>query len=222
MPFFRSLPDNANAIHIWPLHPEGYAAWGPLVTAVMRSPSQLSMAEKELIGAYASAMNGCQHCYTAHYPVAVAMGVDSRLFDNVEVDPWDAPIDHKLKPLIAFVRKLCRDPHRLIQADADRVFDAGWNERTLTDAIHITCIFSYMNMLMMGHGADEQDLSVIGPLHTVLRENESYGYGLSHGDLLNKLDEARKRFGRDAVDAAAEAYFGLKYTPDNPDNDSTS
>ena len=209
MPCFKSLPDNAIANHVWPLHPEAYDAWGPFVAAIMRTPSELSDGEKELIGAYASAMNGCRHCYSAHFPVAVVMGVAPEVFEAVYVDPWEAPVEERLKPLLAYTKKLCREPHKLSQEDADKVLEAGWSERALTDAIHIAAMFGYMNTIMLGHGADQQDLSGIGPLHTVLRESDAYGYDLTHEELLEKLEQARERFGDEAVNKALQEYLGF-------------
>jgi hypothetical protein len=40
-----------------------------------------------------------------------------------------------------------------VQADADKVFAAGWSERALHDAVLTTCLFNFMNRLLEGHGA---------------------------------------------------------------------
>ena len=57
-----------------------------------------------------------------------------------------------MKPLLAFVRKLTLTPSEMTQADADAVFDAGWDEKALHDAIAITARMSFMQRLTAGHG----------------------------------------------------------------------
>ncbi|MEM1113158.1 MAG: hypothetical protein AAGI11_14700 [Pseudomonadota bacterium] len=211
MPFLKSLPDHANAMHVWPLHERGFEAWGPLIKAVMRreQDSEFAHGDKELIGAYASAMNGCTHCYSAHSATAVVLGVGSELFEDVEIDPWKAPVDERWKPMLAFIRKLCREPAQLTQSDADRVFDAGWSERALTDAIQIAGAFSFMNVMMIGHGADQQDLRAIGPLQAILRDNDDYGYATEHRDMKKLYAKAIERFGADAAEESFKSALGV-------------
>ena len=65
-----------------------------------------------------------------------------------------APIDEKLKPILRFVKKLTLEPHKMVQSDAESVFQAGWNEEALSDAIWICARFNMMNRLALGHGLD--------------------------------------------------------------------
>lgn len=53
---------------------------------------------------------------------------------------------------IKFVRKLTLEATKMIQADADAVFEAGWSERALYDAIIIYCTWSFMNRFVEGLG----------------------------------------------------------------------
>ena len=43
-------------------------------------------------------------------------------------------------------------PNDLTQADADAVFDAGWDEKALHDAIAVTARMCFMSRLVLGHG----------------------------------------------------------------------
>ncbi len=50
--------------------------------SVMRDiQSPFSIAERELIAAYTSALNACAFCYGSHRTVAEALGVESELLD---------------------------------------------------------------------------------------------------------------------------------------------
>jgi hypothetical protein len=50
------------------------------------------------------------------------------------------------------VRKLIENPDKLSQADADAVFEAGWDERALHDAIAVTARAAFMQRLVQGFG----------------------------------------------------------------------
>ena len=67
-------------------------------------------------------------------------------------DPENAAVDARLKPLLAFVRKLATTPSEMSQADAAAVFEAGWYEQALHDAICATARAAFMQRLVEGHG----------------------------------------------------------------------
>ena len=65
------------------------------------------------------------------------------------------------------MKKLTQAPTRMIQADADAVFAAGWDEAALHSAIAVCCVFNFMNRLVDGHGieADRASFSERGRRH---------------------------------------------------------
>jgi hypothetical protein len=79
-----------------------------------------------------------------------------------------------LKPVLRFVRKLTLTPTRMVQADADAVFAAGWDERDFHYAIMICGLFNFYNRMLEGYGAKNaadyrltagRDLAQTGYLH---------------------------------------------------------
>ena len=68
---------------------------------------------------------------------AEAFGVAHGVLGKLEVTIDSAPIDEKMKPILRFVRKLTGTPGRMVQADADAVYAAGWDEHALHDAIAV-------------------------------------------------------------------------------------
>ena len=163
MPFFPSLPDNANVGDLFKIRPafrEGFSAFSE---ATMRGESVFSIGERELIAAYSSALNSCDYCYGGHAAIARQHGVAEGVFDALIDDIDMAPVDPKLKPILRYVKKLTLDPYKIVQADADSVFAAGWDEAALAagwdeaalaDAIWICARFNMMNRLTLGHGLD--------------------------------------------------------------------
>jgi len=112
-----------------------------------------SVAERELIGAFVSGTNKCTYCYDTHQATAEAMGVSAGVLDALLIDIDTAPVDVRLRPVLRFVRKLTLTPTRMVQADADAVFAAGWDERDFHYAIMICGLFNFYNRMLDGYGA---------------------------------------------------------------------
>jgi uncharacterized peroxidase-related enzyme len=152
MPFFKSFPDDAGPPDVFMKYPEVYGPWSKMSQELMNGPSPLSQAERELILAYAAAVGRCAFVFIAHSEVAYARGIEAGLIDRLLEDPESAPVEERFKILLAFVRKLMLTPSEMSQEDADGVFEAGWNESALHDAIAITARAAFMQMLVEGHG----------------------------------------------------------------------
>ena len=108
--------------------------------------------ERELIGAYASGVNNCTYCYNTHKATAEAFGIEEGLLDSMVNDLETAAVDEKLKPVLRYVRKLTEMPSKMVQADADAIFDAGWDENCFHYAVMICAMFNMMNRIMDGYG----------------------------------------------------------------------
>ena len=159
MPFFPSLPEDATTKQVFAAHPEIYSHWARVSEAILRGPSPLTPAQRELIGAYVSSLNSCQYCYGGHRAAAELFGVAPETIDGLIQDLATARIDGKLRPILTFVKKLTLTPTRMTQADADAVFAAGWNDAALHSAIAVCCVFSFMNRLVQGHGVEADPAS---------------------------------------------------------------
>jgi uncharacterized peroxidase-related enzyme len=152
MPFFPSFPPDANVASIVSRRPDFYAPWIDMVETLMRGPSPLSVPQRELIAAWVSRVNQCAYCHGGHAAAATILGYPADVFDRLTADIATAPVEPNLRPILAYVKKVGEAPYRIVQADADAVFAAGWDERALHDAIAIACVFSFMNRLTLAHG----------------------------------------------------------------------
>jgi uncharacterized peroxidase-related enzyme len=152
MSFFKSLPDDAGPPNVFTKYPEIYGPWSTMSQAMMNGPSPLSQGERELILAYAAGVAGCKYVYAAHSEVAYVWGIENGVLDRLLENLDTAPIEARLKPLLAFVRKLALTPGEMTQVDADAVFAAGWDEQALQDAIAVTARAAFMQRLVEGHG----------------------------------------------------------------------
>jgi len=152
MPYLSSLAEDAHLIDVFKKFPGLYRPLLEYHEILLRGPSPLTVAERELIAAYVSALNACNYCHGVHAATAEQFGVAEGLLRQLLEDPEHAPIDERMKALLDYVKKLTYTPSRLLPADAEAVFAAGWNEQALHDAVSVCGLFNLMNRLVEGFG----------------------------------------------------------------------
>lgn len=133
----------------------------------MRRPSALTAGQRELIAAYVSGLNRCRYCYGVHAETAKAYEeVQPAVVDSLMTDGDFAGIEPRLRPILRYARKLTQAPSSVSGDDAAAVYEAGWDEKALHDAILVVCVFNFMNRLLEGHGihGDEELFRSRGPM----------------------------------------------------------
>lgn len=125
---------------------------------LLRDPSPLTVAERELIAAYVSGLNSCTYCHGAHVVAAQSFGIDRSLFDGLMQDIGTSEVEEKLKPLLEYVRKLTLTPAMMSDHDAEKVYAAGWEEQALFDAVSVCALFNFMNRIIEGSGIKSNPL----------------------------------------------------------------
>lgn len=183
MSLFPSLPNTPHLGDVFKAFPETV---GPILQyheILLRGESPLTIGERELIAAYVSGLNACTFCFGSHKIIASRFGIDEVVIDALVSDIESAEIDEKLKPILRYVQKLTLLPAKLVADDAKAVFDAGWSERALYDAIQVCAIFNFMNRIIEGTGVTfdyAQNPKAGDELRN--RENHSYaGFGKQLG-----------------------------------------
>ena len=154
MALLPSLPEIAHLSDLLQRFPGGMRPLMEFTDSVLRGESDLTIGERELIATYTSALNACTFCYGSHRAYAELFGIDADMIDALVADLNTAPIDPKLRPLLAYVAKLTTLPSQLLASDAQAVLDAGWSEAALFDAIKINGLFNLYNRLVEGAGVN--------------------------------------------------------------------
>ena len=154
MTFLPSVPERASLLDIFKSFPGTSRPLIEFHEALMRGPSPLSAAERELIAAYVSSLNGCRYCRGVHTATAELLGTPAgtveRLIDNFD----DAPVADKMRPVLAFARKLTGDAAAIRRRDVEAILHAGWSEDTVYYTAAVTALFSFMNRLVEGLGIE--------------------------------------------------------------------
>ena len=152
MSYLKSLPEETTLLQVFQAHPGPARHLLAFHELVLRGESPFTEGERELIAAYVSGLNDCGYCHGIHTVTAEAFGVPAGLLAAALDDLETAPVDAKLRPVLAYVGKLTRTPSRMTDADAEAVFAAGWDERALHDAVLVCALFNFMNRMVEGLG----------------------------------------------------------------------
>jgi len=162
--YLPSQPEQSRLLDVFRTFPETSRPLLDYHEALMRGPSDLTVAERELIAAYVSGLNDCGYCHGVHAVTAARFGIEEGLLSNLLADVDGADVDERLRPVLRYVAKLTSAPDRMTPQDAEAVLAAGWSEKALHDAVSVCALFNFMNRLVSGLGitAGQDYLEVSG------------------------------------------------------------
>jgi uncharacterized peroxidase-related enzyme len=149
-----TLPEGAPGI-VGPMiaYPETQKHLSGLAEALLRGPSSLTSAERELIASYVSFGNECYFCTQSHAAAARVHYQDERgLVDQVLADLRTAPVSPKLRALLAIADKVRRDGRLVQAADVDRARAEGADDKAIHDTVLIAAAFCMFNRYVEGLG----------------------------------------------------------------------
>ena len=152
MSYLPSSPDLTNIAAMLGKYPRRGILLFKLLDDIKSSCSPLNRSMRELIITYTSGLNHCDFCYNTHKTASEQLGIDEQVFNQLKTDIDSAQVDEKLKPVLRYVKKLTLTPDRITQADAQQIFDAGWDENVFLDFIFLSAVINCMNRLMSGIG----------------------------------------------------------------------
>ena len=134
--------------------PEIAPAMGALTDELLHVPHTLSAADRELIGAYVSSLNGCVFCRTSHAAIAAChLNGDEASVESVLSAPSQAPISSKLKALLAIAARVQQSGRSVRAEDVSRAREAGASDREIHDTVLIAAVFCFFNRYVDGLGA---------------------------------------------------------------------
>ena len=148
------LPDGVPGI-LGPMiaYPETQKPLSALAEALLRGPSSLTSAERELIAAYVSSGNECQFCTQSHAAAArVHYGAQRKVVDHVLADAHTAPVTPKMKALLVIADKVRRDGRLVTAADVERARTEGADDKAIHDTVLIAAAFCMFNRYVDGLG----------------------------------------------------------------------
>jgi uncharacterized peroxidase-related enzyme len=156
MPHIK-LPDLPGILGPMTFRPETARPLTELTEILLRGPSTLAPAERELIATYVSSENGCFFCQTSHGSVAAhhlgggaKLGENERLVLDVKTDFEHANISEKLKALLVIAGKVQRSGKDVQPSDIDRARQHGATDLEIHDTVLIAAMFCMANRYVDG------------------------------------------------------------------------
>jgi uncharacterized peroxidase-related enzyme len=122
-----------------------------LAQVLLRGPSPLTPAEREMIAAYVSSRNNCNFCMKSHAAAArCLLGNDAGVMDDVLKDEFPDGVSEKLKALLVIAGKVQESGRNVMQEDVDKARAAGATDMDIHDAVLIAATFSMFNRYVDG------------------------------------------------------------------------
>ncbi|MEP7264978.1 MAG: peroxidase-related enzyme [Bacteroidota bacterium] len=121
-----------------------------LTQILLRGPSSLSEADREMIAALVSHKNKCVYCATSHTAAANAYLQEEETLNLVKQDISTSPISNKMKALLTIAAQV-QVSGREVSADAiDKAKSAGATDMELHDTVMIAALFCFYNRYVDG------------------------------------------------------------------------
>jgi uncharacterized peroxidase-related enzyme len=132
-------------------YPETERHLSGLAQALLRGPSSLTPAEREMIATYVSSGNECYFCTQSHAAAARELyGDECQVVDLVIGDPPAAPLTEKLKALLEIADRVRRDGRLVRGEDVERARAAGADDKAIHDTVLIAAAFCMYNRYVDG------------------------------------------------------------------------
>ena len=124
-----------------------------LAEVLLRGPSPLSSAERELIAAYVSHRNECMFCRNSHAAAARCLfGDDKMIVDELLYVQRDLLLSEKMKELLVLAGKVQQNGASVQAADIESARKAGATDADIHDTVLIAASFSMFNRYVDGLG----------------------------------------------------------------------
>ncbi|MES2850391.1 MAG: carboxymuconolactone decarboxylase family protein [Bacteroidota bacterium] len=122
-----------------------------LAQVLLRGPSPLTEAERELIAAYVSHKNDCMFCRNSHAAAARCLyGEEKNVVDEVLRDMFRSNVSDKMKTLLHIAGKVQVLGKEVKPGDIVAARALGANDREIHDTVLIAASFSMFNRYVDG------------------------------------------------------------------------
>jgi uncharacterized peroxidase-related enzyme len=123
------------------------------------SDGHLSLRHKEMIGAFASHLNGCDNSsggrgYAPLPPAQAGDAVTLGALLRGEVEEAGLPAAERA--LMAYVAQVSKAAYRTTPADVQKLRDAGWTEEQIAETVYLAALFAMFHRIANAFGVPMQ------------------------------------------------------------------
>lgn len=132
-----------NVLKAYAFNNEKLEAFVAFYNDLMLAGSSLSKLERELIAVAVSSVNKCYYCLTAHGAAVRQLSGDPVLGEQMVMNYRVADLEPKQRAMLDFATLITEDPARIVEADRQKLREAGFTDRDIWD---ISAVASFFNM----------------------------------------------------------------------------
>jgi len=121
-----------------------------LTQVLLRGPSTLTEAERELIAAAVSNRNACRFCTTAHTAIADVLLGEHETSAKVKENIMTAPVSDKMKALLTIAVQTAESGKSVTAASIQKAKDEGATDLEIHDTVLIAALFCLYNRYVDG------------------------------------------------------------------------
>jgi uncharacterized peroxidase-related enzyme len=134
------MPNVARLLAVTPRH---FVGWWKYFDDLMRGPSGLSKAQREMIAVVISAESHCPYCVAAHAAALRMRTNDDALVERLAVNYRHVELDTRDRAMLDFAVKLTKTPDECGQSDLERLRAVGYTDEDILHIVEVTAIFNY-------------------------------------------------------------------------------
>ncbi len=141
-----------NVLATYTIRPEHLRRWIRHFNEIMRGESELTPAEREMIGVVVSAENHCLYCLVSHGAELRQLLGDPVLGDRISYDYRRAGLDQRTMAMLDYAVKLTRTPVECSEADVQHLRTHGFSDQAIFDIAETAAMYNFTNRLASATG----------------------------------------------------------------------
>ena len=151
-PSLEKLGFVPNVLRLYALRPSHLLAWNAHYEELMKGPSGLTKAEREMIAVVVSVANDCAYCIAAHSAALRKLLRDAPLADAIASDHTSASLETRTRAMLSYAVKLTVTPKQMCEADVEILRAEDWSDEDIMDIAETTGMFNMSNRMASGLG----------------------------------------------------------------------
>ncbi len=141
-----------NVFAAYTIRPEHLRRWIRHFNELMHGESELTPAEREMIGVVVSAENHCLYCLVSHGAELRQLLADPVLGDRISYDYRRAGLDQRTLAMLDYAVKLTRTPVECNEADVQHLRTRGFSDQAIFDIAETAAMYNFTNRLASATG----------------------------------------------------------------------
>ena len=139
-----------NVLRAYAFDVEKLNAFTAMYNDLMLGDSALSKLEREMIAVAVSSVNKCYYCLVAHGAAVRQLSGDPALGEALVMNYKVANITDRQRAMLDFAVQLTRESASVVEADRQKLRDAGFSDRDIWDITSVAAFFNMTNRVASG------------------------------------------------------------------------